>query len=345
MVEGGGRPQRVQYGPIAQAAFNKLLVDLQKSPQGLCIEHAFAEHLINSDSKAARAIFQAQSPEQRLLAFAAALGRAGCTIYEKSMRKAAVQASSKTTAGEDGKPDQVDMFLVAPGADSQKQAETAPCGEQPPPKKRGRPQGSKKTFGDCVEPGSSAHPPPPSAAEKATMANGMAAPDEQCLRPLQQKLDLLEKWAHGVDETLKKLAGSAALARTEDSSGPHGTARLAPLDVQQSLQEAADRTVTQGLQIQQLIDDVAALRLTCPKMAGSATAVDSEASAHHAEKSEEGLIKQDLRKLWALYHRLSMGMREKGILFPEKSLEPASCLEVDPPPPPPPPAQTPQPRA
>eukprot|EP00971_Amphidinium_carterae_P085854 1698322-Amphidinium_carterae.1 len=25
MVEGGGRPQRVQYGPIAQAAFNKLL--------------------------------------------------------------------------------------------------------------------------------------------------------------------------------------------------------------------------------------------------------------------------------------------------------------------------------
>eukprot|EP00971_Amphidinium_carterae_P024581 484648-Amphidinium_carterae.1 len=95
MVEGGGRPQRVQYGPIAQAAFNKLLVDLQKSPQGLCIEHAFAEHLIHSDSKAARAIFQAQSPEQRLLAFAAALGRAGCSAYELGMRKAAVKAAGK----------------------------------------------------------------------------------------------------------------------------------------------------------------------------------------------------------------------------------------------------------
>eukprot|EP00971_Amphidinium_carterae_P092394 1829255-Amphidinium_carterae.1 len=266
-------------------------------------------------------------------------------MYEKGMRKAAVQASSKSTAGNDGKPDQFDLFPEAPGADSQKQAETAPSGVQPPPKKRGRPQGSKKTLGDRDESGPPALPPPPPAAEKATIASGMAVPDEECLRPLQQKLDLLEKWAHGVDETLKKLAGSATLARNEDSSGPHGPARLAPLDVQQSLQEAADRSVTQGLLIQQLMDDMAALRSSCPKLAGSATAVDMEASARHAEKSEDGLIKQDLRKLWALYHRLSMGMREKGILFPEKSPEPASCLEVDPPPPPPPPAQTPQPRA
>eukprot|EP00971_Amphidinium_carterae_P259434 5147732-Amphidinium_carterae.2 len=316
VVEGGGRPQRVQYAPIAQAAFNKLLVDLQKSPQGLFIEHAFAEHLIHSDSKAARAIFQAQSPEQRLLAFAAALGRAGCTAYELGMRKAATKAAGKAFDNEVIERKHSPPILVE-GAAVQS-AEVDPYLEHPQPKKRGRPHGAKNLRVDTNAVVVPPHAPSVLATNQNSGAGSTPAAEAQHLLQLQHRLDMLEEWAHGVDATFLKTPDKGNLESLRTSGGSVAP----PLDVQQNLKDAAALATAQGIQLQQLVDDVAVLRTTCSHhMTGSASGENTEiGEATSSPLAEDGVIKQDIRKLWALFHRLAAGMREKGILFPEKPL-------------------------
>eukprot|EP00971_Amphidinium_carterae_P150168 2976606-Amphidinium_carterae.3 len=165
------------------------------------------------------------------------------------------------------------------------------------------------------------------------------------LSKIQTKLDLLEKWAHGVDATLAKLAGDQKQSQPTLPTGQAAPPPHATIDVQMTLKAAADLSSAQGIQIQQLMDDLAKLRMTCTSAAGSASTEANESGTSVTAHTEDGQIKQDLRKLWALYHRLSMGMRDKGVLFPEKPSEAAPSLALDPPPPPPPPAVPSQPAA
>eukprot|EP00971_Amphidinium_carterae_P071839 1420895-Amphidinium_carterae.1 len=55
LVKGGAREHRVQHTLVAQSAFEKLVADLALTPQGLVVEHRFAQHILETDSKATRA--------------------------------------------------------------------------------------------------------------------------------------------------------------------------------------------------------------------------------------------------------------------------------------------------
>eukprot|EP00971_Amphidinium_carterae_P259552 5150073-Amphidinium_carterae.1 len=177
--------QRVQRGAIEEAAYAKLLVDLQATPQGLMIEHAFASHILRGDSKATRAIFQGQTPEQRMRAFAAALARAGCSNYHKGILHAADALAGKTPA----------INIVDPDSATPAQTQEPPAQSDPylmspeqQPAKRGRPAKVKQQA-DAARP--LLQPTQPVAA----------APSE-ALDEVVRRLKFLEEWAHGVDFTL-----------------------------------------------------------------------------------------------------------------------------------------------
>eukprot|EP00971_Amphidinium_carterae_P107825 2134959-Amphidinium_carterae.1 len=107
---------------------------------------------------------------------------------------------------------------------------------------------------------------------------------------------MLEKWAHGVDVTFLKNPDKSALEslRKADSA-------LAPSPaVQQDDKDAAALAAAQGIQLQQLVDDMTSLRSSCSQLlAGSASGENiSSCVAPPTPHAEVGAITQDIRKLW-----------------------------------------------
>eukprot|EP00971_Amphidinium_carterae_P295809 5874842-Amphidinium_carterae.3 len=186
--QGAGKGHRVTHNSVAEGALQKLIADLSLTPQGLVIEHQCARRILDTDSKATRAIFQAISPAQRAAAFAAALGRAGLNSYANGMlaaqRHFEAQATKQTEAGEESVTEQ------SCTADEQRDANTCPADQMPPLRKRGRPPGSSNT-------GCSSRP------AATSLDIGLKNTEfDQTLGELAGRLALLERWAHGVDETL-----------------------------------------------------------------------------------------------------------------------------------------------
>eukprot|EP00971_Amphidinium_carterae_P304204 6045307-Amphidinium_carterae.2 len=173
---GAGGEQRVKHASIANAAASTLLMDLKETPQGLLIEHRCVHRVLQTDSKAARAVFQSQSAAQRAEAFSASLHRAGLSAYAEDMAQAA-QELKKREAEDVSVPVQAD-------------AVHDPYLDPLPARKRGRPRTQNV-------PASAVHRLQQEAAEK----EGTAASLEQITR----KVAHLEEWAHGVDRKLKVL--------------------------------------------------------------------------------------------------------------------------------------------
>eukprot|EP00971_Amphidinium_carterae_P265065 5258022-Amphidinium_carterae.3 len=86
--QGAGRGHRLDHVSVSEAAAQKLIGDLSLTRHGLMIEHQCVKRILDTDSKATRAVLQAGSPAQRAAAFSAALSRAGLNALATGMKQA-----------------------------------------------------------------------------------------------------------------------------------------------------------------------------------------------------------------------------------------------------------------
>eukprot|EP00971_Amphidinium_carterae_P283404 5626248-Amphidinium_carterae.3 len=201
LASGGGKQHRVQHSSVAQAAAGKLFEDLRATPYGLHIEHQCVMHTLLSDTKAARAVFQAQTASQRSAAFAAALSRAGLTRYSAGITKASVILRRREQGHQDG-PDipSVDETFSGgledmPEVESDEiRAAVDPYMTASQPKKRGRPKRSDE-----------AHLPTTPLSKLFPQSNcrkDTVEPEHDLAEKLVKivtRIEQLEQWAHGID--------------------------------------------------------------------------------------------------------------------------------------------------
>eukprot|EP00971_Amphidinium_carterae_P349017 6490795-Amphidinium_carterae.3 len=283
---GGGKSHRVDHASIAAAALGKLKEDLPRTQWGLLIEHECAAHILRTDTKCMRAVFQSGNAAQRADAFAAALGRAGLRAYAEGMTKAAVELRAKDKVTEKvhdhARESQVSATAdivgdPMEGDDQQlKKRGRPPSGAQPsqPPvreqesateaealpepaslidpltsiqtesratattavkeeaaaKKRGRPAGSGTANGKRPE-----------------MEQGMQEQSEPSksfdnqLALLMGRVCQIEKWAHGVDDTINTLSSARMLeASKQQAAVGNKVASLAAAAQSSAVDTAAD---------------------------------------------------------------------------------------------------------
>eukprot|EP00971_Amphidinium_carterae_P341914 6480981-Amphidinium_carterae.2 len=199
LVVGGGKLRRVQHESLAKAAVERMITDLGQTPQGLLIEHKCVAHLLQSDSHAAKAIFQSQTIAQRYRAFAAALARAGLTDFSNGITAAAASVGGATGGARE------DSLAPSSSVDTSQQQATVDPYMQAPFKKRGRP---KRDEGE---------PKMASVQRELHVKTAATAEKDMDLFALLTKVAQIEKWAHGVDRTL-----SRAPPQSEDAKADHG---------------------------------------------------------------------------------------------------------------------------
>eukprot|EP00971_Amphidinium_carterae_P159339 3158568-Amphidinium_carterae.2 len=183
---GAEKGHRVTHNSVVEAALQKLLADLGRTPQGLLIEHQCARRILDTDPKATRAIFQSINAAQRAAAFAAALGRAGLVSYSQGMLAAQKQFEEQGDAPVENDDDIQAKTQTEPMPAQEASHDLPPV----PARKRGRPPLSGSSGGN----GQQMAKPSGDAQDNPVQ--------EQALRDLLNRLDLLERWAHGVDDTL-----------------------------------------------------------------------------------------------------------------------------------------------
>eukprot|EP00971_Amphidinium_carterae_P338614 6476025-Amphidinium_carterae.2 len=296
--KGGARNQRVQSDAICAAAYAKLQLDLKSTQQGMMVENRLIRHILNSDLKCARSVFQAQSASQRAESFAAALHRAGLTHYASGIEKAAKTLAERFEECEDDR--------VRHGADevegcegpSSQPAVSDPYQENPVAvaKKRGRPPKVEQPGGKHVK---------ESVAEGAEKRGpGEAGLSEQLMR-VTTRLEHLEKWAHGMDARLR-------------ATGQGDTTPMAP-------QSAADGPGHMDERVAQLSKEVQALREVVTSICESGLTAAATSTGQGVAVVHGGVApiapteKHEIGKLWALYHRLQKRLDDMG-LVPEVSV-------------------------
>eukprot|EP00971_Amphidinium_carterae_P034732 683694-Amphidinium_carterae.1 len=197
--QGAGRGHRLDHVSVSDAA---LIGDLGKTPHGLLIEHQCARRILDTDSKATRAIFQANGPSQRASAFAAALSRAGLNTMAEGMKKAEVFfQTQENSATLDSGAAADELTSSASGSVS-----TDPYSVPPVVRKRGRPPASQL-------------PMKRESGEQPSQPNASARDDNtDQLTALVERLHQLEQWAHGVDATLRTWRPAAPGIAQDDAA-------------------------------------------------------------------------------------------------------------------------------
>eukprot|EP00971_Amphidinium_carterae_P142680 2826344-Amphidinium_carterae.1 len=312
MVEGGAKQHRVQHISVAQAAADKLITDLQLTPFGLCIEHKCVVHTLLSDSKAARAVFQAQSSSQRAEAFAAALARAGLERYSNGMWSAAKHFKARDCGGTDEAPlatrvAQDAQSPVDPRGDTiASQVKSDPYMEVTQPKKRGRPP---RQLGVVKMDASEVH-------NNLQDTHGLLPPPTQAdFKELMNKMTSIEEWAHGIDKMLNVTAhqgtpwSSPAAYDIPEQWNDSSTSPTTP-----SVMQALERLTCE---VQELQSEMCAMKLTisdAPRGANGVLQQQIDIAETQPCPPVIATVQNEVSKLWTLYHRLHHRLDDMGLI-------------------------------